>query len=204
MSVSKVTVLIVSAFGAGLTPFSAMADVITFSGLPGPTDSPFTSYTEGKFTVTSASGSWFQGLVYGNPAPSIYDGPVFSPGVAAINVTDTGDFTFNSVDYSSNNGASRYLIEGFLGVSMVFSQGGSLVPSLPPSFGFTTLNSGSSVLIDRLFIQVTPGGGVTSLNLDNVNVTSAVPEPFSIALLGTAVACLALGMRRQKNTVSRT
>jgi len=173
--------LAVAAFLMTLTVSVGRADVVTFSGLAGANGSGFTTYTEGTFTVTPTLGSWFQGQIYGNPTPSIFDGPAFSPGNATIMVTDSaGLFTFGAVDYSSNNGASTFDIMGFLGGVLQFDQSGGLVASLPPFFGFTTLASGFSNSIDTLFIKVLPGAGVTSINLDNINVTTVpqnVPEP---------------------------
>jgi hypothetical protein len=82
---------------------TARGAVITFSPLPGPTDAPYGGHTEVGFTATPISGSWFQALLYGNPVPSIYDGPTGSPDTAALQVTDSPlPFTFSSVDYSSN------------------------------------------------------------------------------------------------------
>jgi PEP-CTERM motif len=177
----------------------AMADTITFNGLPGPTDSPFTTYTEGTFTVTAVGGSWFQGLLYGNPEPSIYDGPIGQPGNATVQVTDSaGPFTFGSLDYSSNNGESRYEIMGLLGATMEFDQTGTLAGSFPP-FGFTTLASAfPNTQIDSLLIEVFPGDGVTSINLDNIvvdTVAGTTPEPGTWILLGTGLSCL-LARRR--------
>jgi PEP-CTERM motif len=172
----------------------ATADTVTFSGLPGPTDSPFTTYTEGTFTVSSVGGNWFQGLIYGNPAPSIYDGPIGQPGDATVEVTDSaGLFTFSSLDYSSNNGPGRYDIKGMLGATMEFDQTGALVGSFPP-FGFTTLDSlFPNTQIDSLFIEVFPSDGVTSINLDNIvvnTVAGTTPEPNTWILFGTGLAGL--------------
>ena len=178
---------------------AAKADTITFSGLPGPTNAPFTAYKEGTFTVTPVGGRWFQGLIYGNPAPSIYDGPIGSPGNATVQVTDSaGLFTFSSLDYSNNNGPSTYDIMGLLGLTVEFDQSGNLIPSLPPLFGFTTLAGNfPNTEIDSLLIEVFPGAGVTSINLDNI-VVSTVPEPGTLALLGTALAGLAVARRRNR------
>lgn len=175
------------------------ASTITFNGLPGPTDAPFTTYTEGTFTVTAVGGSWFQGLLYGNPAPSIYDGPIGSPGNAIVQVTNsTGPFTFSSFDYSSNNGLSTYDVMGLLGMTIEFNQIGNLAPSLPPAFGFTTLASNSpNTTIDTLRIEVFPGDGVTSINLDNI-VVGRTPEPSTLTLWGMALAGLAAVRRRNR------
>jgi len=165
----------------------AKADVVTFSGLSGGNGTPFTTYTEGRFTVTPITDDWFQAEVYGNPLPSIFDGPVGSPGLATIRITGSADFTWQSIDYSSNSGPSIYNIEGLLDGVPQFDETGTLKAQFAP-FGFTTLGGvHSGTLIDTLDITVNPNiVGVpppTSINLDNI-VLSPVPEPGSLVLLG--------------------
>ena len=53
--------------GGTLASAAASATTITFSGLAGPDGTPLTTYTEGGFTVTTAFGQFFQGLLSGNP-----------------------------------------------------------------------------------------------------------------------------------------
>jgi hypothetical protein len=190
--------------GLGLTMFAmilsvnlAKADVISFSGVPAD-GSAFTTYTEGSFTVVSTTGSWFTSS-FGNPSPSIFDGPIGGPGLATIKVTGVANFTWASVDYASNNGPSSYNIQGFLGGVSQFDEIGTLVADGPP-FGFTTLTgTDSSKVIDTLFITVNPNiAGVpppTSINLDNIVVTTprsapTVPEPESFVLIGTGLVGL--------------
>jgi PEP-CTERM motif len=180
----------------------AMADTITFSKLPGPDNSPFTAYNlENPWVVTPVAGNWFQSLSYGNPEPSIYDGPVGAPGNATVQVMSSqGLFTFKSVDYSSNNGGSTYEIVGLLGLTAEFDQKGNLNASNPPNFGFSTLASMfPNTKIDSLLISVTPGAGVTSINLDNivVNPVGATPEPGSLLLLGSGVLGIGGLLRRR-------
>jgi hypothetical protein len=169
----------------------ALATVITFSPLTGPTDASYLGHSEGGFTVTPASGSFFQALLYGNPIPSIYDGPILQPSTAAIQVTQGGAlFTFNSVDYSSNNGDALYSIQGFNGASVAYNDTGVLAGTFGP-FTFSTLpGAHTHVTIDRLLITVSPGAGVTSVNLDNINLGSGVPEPATLAMLGAGLCSL--------------
>jgi hypothetical protein len=177
--------------------------VITFAPLLGPNNAAYLGHTEAGFTVMPVSGSWFQGLGYGNPVPSIYDGPVFSPGIGSLQITGgASPFTFSSVDYSSNGGQSTYIIQGFLGASIVFSDIGNLVPSLGPGFGFTTLTSGHpSAQISRLVIQVTPTQDVTSINLDNINLsTVAVPEPATLLLVVTGLTAFLVKRTKVKKS----
>jgi PEP-CTERM motif len=171
---------------------SASGAVITFAPLPGPNGAPYGGHVEAGFTVTPTLGMWFQGLMFGNPAPSI-----FAPGMSEIEVIDTSlPFTFTSLDYSSNNGASDFVIEGFLGDVLVFAEAGVLVGSFPPVFLFNTLASAfPGALIDTLLIQVSPGPEVSSINLDNIDVSKQVPgqvpEPSTLLLLAFGLAGLA-------------
>jgi hypothetical protein len=73
----------------------ARADVVTFGGLSGANLDPFTSaYTEGSFKVTPTAGDWFEGHVFGNLEPSIFNN---IPSLSTIQLVHTsgGLFTFN-------------------------------------------------------------------------------------------------------------
>jgi hypothetical protein len=168
---------------------------ITFSGLPGTNGAVYTQSTEGTFAVAATSGSWFQSLVYGNPASSIYLGPLNAPGTGTIRITDgAGPFKFSGLDFSSNNGPSTYDVQGYLGSSLQYEETGAFAAAFSP-FHFSSLQTGDpNVPVDALLIEVIPGGA-TSVNLDNILVTTAVPEPGT-ALLGLACACLAWRHRR--------
>lgn len=156
---------------------------LSFSSLVGPNGAPYLGSNESGFAITPTLGSWYQAMIYGSPFPSIFDGPVNAPGVAALQITDgAGLFTFSSIDYSSNNGDSSYDIQGFLGATLQFHETGILQGVSTP-FHFSTLLSGDpSLPIDGLLIQIIPGAGVTSINLDNIMVAT-VPEPGTWALV---------------------
>jgi hypothetical protein len=189
------TFLALCAF-AFVTSNIALASVITFEPLAGPTDSSYTGHNEAGFTVAPTTNNWFQALVYGNPIPSIYDGPVTQPSNAGVQVTGGGAlFTFNSLDFSSNNGDSAYTIQGFNGAAMAFSQTGALPGTFAP-FSFSTLaGANPAVAIDRLLIQVNPGSTVSSVNIDNINLGSAAaPEPGTLMMLGLGL-CSAFTLR---------
>lgn len=178
---------------------SLHATTITFSGLNGANLTPFTIDTEGGFTVIPSLGNWSQGQVYGNPAPSILDGPVFNPGRGTIAVTDGGGlFTFSSLDYSSNNGTSKYVIEGLLGTTVKYTLTDTLTASTGPDFGFTTLLNRDSTAISTLLVDVTPGPAATSINIDNINV-SAVPEPSNLLFLALTAGFVVLKRSRLLN-----
>jgi hypothetical protein len=75
---------------------SASGAVITFAPLPGPNGAPYGGHVEAGFTVTPTFGMWFQSLVFGNPAPSIFAGPIGTPGISEIEVIDTS-LLFSSI-----------------------------------------------------------------------------------------------------------
>ena len=180
LSVLFVTLLVLTLAG------HADADTITFSGLPGPNQSPFITYAEAGFTVAATGGSPEQGTVFGNPEPSvIIAAPVDAPVVGTVEtrLTAGGSFTFSSVDFASNNGEpSNFRIRGLLGGVEQYSFPGSIPSGSGPFFFVTQANPFSGVLIDTLQITVAPGTGTTSDNLDNI-VVNAVPEPGTAMLL---------------------
>jgi len=179
------------------TPQAGGTAGVGFSALEGPTGAPYLGSEEAEFVITPTLGDWRQSLVYGNPGSSIFAGPINDPQPATIQVTDSlAPFRLLSFDYSSNNGESAYDIQGFLGPTLQFHETGTLAASFSP-FSFSTIISPySSFLLDGLFIQVIPGPGVTSINLDNINMVT-VPEPGELALI--VLGALVLTFRRRVN-----
>lgn len=175
------------------------AATITFGGLTGANASPFPSpYMESGFIVTATQGAWLTGQSFGKPFPSIFNGSNFIPLTSSsIQVTRAGGglFTFSSVDMASNNGVSTY---SFSGVGL--NQSGSLPNSRNLNtylFG-TYVNNTPDLLLTSLTINIDPIGSPTSFNIDNIVITSAVPEPAPTALIGAAVGLLMLVGRRVK------
>lgn|GEM_PF-6685735 len=68
-SIGAVTLVFLSLCGG------ANADIITFNGLAGPNQAPFVTYSEAGFTVAATGGSPEQGLLFGNPVPSLVQRP---------------------------------------------------------------------------------------------------------------------------------
>ncbi|QLE52931.1 hypothetical protein FD724_33760 (plasmid) [Nostoc sp. C057] len=197
--VTTLTGIIACSLGAGISN----ASVITFNSLSGGNLDPFTGTTEGNFTVTPTKGNWFVGQVFGNPTPSILAGPISQPTTSSVNVTEntTRLFTFDSVDLTSNaKGGSEFSVQGFLNNGLVLSTIGKI--DLNNSFT-TILSPDSRQILDLLRITITPAPEVSSLNLDNINVTTAVPEPSNLDFfLGLAtVGALALLKKKVAKTI---
>ncbi len=179
----------------------ASATTITFGGLAGANGNPFTTYTESGFTVSSTLGSWFQGQIFGNPAPSIFSGPAFgSPATDAITVTEGGgQFTFSALDLAANNGNVNFTFTGTLLGAPVFN----VIGTQPTNTAtFATELSGVSAVIDQLVVTTNIQG--TSTNIDNIVVTAAaaaVPEPATLGILGTGLGLMALFRYRRRQRI---
>jgi hypothetical protein len=158
---------------------SSRADIITFSGLTGSNGDTYTSYSENGYTVTATTGDWRKAFLFGNPVPDIFS----ASDVASVTITNASSlFTFNSADLGNANsiGAPTYSFQGFLGATQEFSSTGAM----PTTAVFATFASpNTSAIIDRLVITINRGG-TSSYNIDNINVSAAVPAPAGIILGG--------------------
>ena len=185
---------------------AASADTITFGGLGGANGDPFPSpYAENNWIVQSVAGNWFQGQDFGNPVPSVFAGPVGSPGPSnVLLITDVSNsfFNFTSADLACNNGTDcPFVFVGLVGGGTVYTNPGSVTAGPPFQF-FTEVNPDSGIAIDALAIGIGPGDGTTSMNVDNIVlslVRSNVPEPSAVALLALALLGMGLVARRQRS-----
>jgi hypothetical protein len=175
--------------GGTLASGAASATTITFSGLPFPTGTLLTAYTEGGFTVTPSFGQFFQDQSRGNPAPSVFA----APAGAGVDVTISGGGLFNFASFDT--GLADHFVDthvsGFLSGMQLFSF------ALFVDGGFFTIaNPNAGVAIDQLHF-VLDG----TANLDNI-VVNAVPGPIvGAGLPGLILASgglLAWWRRRQK------
>jgi hypothetical protein len=178
---------------------------ITFSGLTGPNLSPFTSYQDGDFVVNPTSGDWLESTAYGNPYPSILDGPLNSPGPGVIAITDgAGNFTLSGLDFSSNNGKSLYDIQGYLNGALAYDESGEFQGTFGPFSFSTLLTANPSVALDGLLISIIPETGTTSVNLDNIQVSTVpmvvMPEPGGYPLFAFGLGLAGLVRLRSKTT----
>ena len=178
---------------ASLAPFAASATPIDFATLPGANGDNFTTYTENGFNVTTSAGQFFVGQVYGDPVPDIFG--TNTPATSAITLTRVGggDFTLDQFALSSNEGATRYTLTGFLGGSEVFfDKNMSVVQDV-----FAPIAPQATFVVDSVTLQFESFGS-TSYNVDNIDVTPiATPEPGSIVLLGSGMLGLIAVVRRR-------
>lgn len=175
-------------------PAAASAATITFDGLPGSNGSAFTSYSEAGFTVTKSVGDLFVGKAYGNPAPSIFGGPNYGSAGASFDLTAAGSlFDLASFDFGANVGSATYALTGFRNGVSLFSLTGAQA-----SGGFQTVLTGSDLRFDKVTFQLLSEG--TSFNVDNIsaNISSAVPEPATWAMMIAGFLSVGSVLRRRR------
>ena len=190
---------------AGSSASGAPANRITFETAPlgvGIT----VPITENGFTYSTLSGGLFVSM-FGNPGHDAEGLQSAGGGVLKI-VSATGDeFDFNALDFAafdfSGAGSQTLKVEGFLGGSSVGVDQYTLANTkiFDPKYGNWTTEAASILAgktISELHISLNAsnvGGVISNENVDNVvlaPVAAAVPEPGSLALLGTALLVLNL------------
>jgi hypothetical protein len=174
-----------------IIPGPGHTNTVGFNNLTGANGDAFSTYTEGEFTISSDAGSWFKAFVYGSPIPDILLGPAQHPLTGVLRIIDSSDrFNFTGFDFSSNNGDSNFEVEGFLGLTKIFDETGSLTTP-----NFQTYSSLSPTAeIDSLLIHIFPGAFTTTVNIDNIRVTS-IPEASSVSLLVLGIFSLVASRR---------
>ncbi len=188
-ALSRIALGTIVALSAG---HAALAATITFDGLPGNTADPFSSYTEAGFTVSARFGDWKEAHVYGAPLPSIYVQDLRSSPFGSIEVGNGALFTFTSLDLDGYLSPLGYEITGWRGGSALFD-----IAANQAAGGFATVgNAASSLLIDRLTIDVS-SGGPGSFNIDNIRV-SPVPEPGTYGLMLGGLGMIGWLLRRRQ------
>jgi hypothetical protein len=200
LSTPRRIVLAATVLLAAVAP-AARAQTIAFAPLIGANGAAYAGHVEAGYSVVPTAGNWFEAHAFGNPVPSIFGGPIGAPGAGTLRVQRAaGLFNFISVDLTSNSAiGTTYSITGFLGLVPQFVDAG--VINNIDTFN-TIVGSAPGADIDELFITMTPGGGVTSYNVDNIVLApvdpAVVPEPASVALVATGLLTLGAGFRARR------
>jgi hypothetical protein len=176
---------------------SSSAAVIGFDQLPGPNNSPFTSYTEDGFRVFPAYGArWYQNTIYGSPYPSVmFNRSANEPEVlGSIGLQAVGgwDFTFSSIDLYSSVTRIPHRFIGFNNSAQMFD----FSATMGNTFGTfrTAFNPFVDVAIDLLIVElvnpfISIGGNPMGVDNIVVSLANAVPEPSAVSL---ALLCIVL------------
>lgn len=199
---------------AGILSLPASANTITFdTAPPGPY---FTGpVTEAGFTYSTLSGQLYVN-VYGNPGQNMegcYVCGTPGGGVLQIVPATAGTFTFDGLDFAAydwtNSGTQTLDVEGYFGATLVGTDTYTLAntSTFSPSYANWTTETASVLAGDTLTsLDIVLNGGYDASGnpyneaIDNVVLTTPVPEPCSLVLL--ACGALAIGVFRRHHPVS--
>jgi hypothetical protein len=187
---------IVIAAAAVLFPVASYADVITFG--PGSYGSPVAPTVEGAFQYSTFSGGLFRDAQGNGDAYDMEGCSACGGGVLSIKRNDVagGLFRFNSADISFQfDSVYPITFRGYVGNVLVATDTFNTLGNTAYSTVLAALLSGLN--IDELRVQL-DASSIFATTVDNVNLTTAVPEPATMALFGTMLAGLALRRRAQR------
>jgi hypothetical protein len=187
-----------AALFAAVSPLSALAVTIDFTGLAGANNSSFTTFGESNYSVNVTAGTFDVSTTLGDPGLSIYA----HSGTITITRPDppapSNLFDFTGVDLDTITGAAgTYTITGLLNGVQQFTTTGTAGTG-----GFVLDGTGESgFALDTLTIAFSGGNSDTHVDLDNIGVEgkAITPEPSSLVLLGSGLAGLGGVIRRRRS-----
>jgi hypothetical protein len=190
---------------------AASASTITFETAPigGGFSGPI---TENGFTYSDFSGGLFVSGNHGNPGRDMEGTGLAGGGVLDIVRAGGGVFTFASTDYaaidSRNQGSQTLTVNGYLAGSLVGTDTFILANTnvQTPIYANWTTELASQLAglsIDDLQFVLAGAGEINVFvsfeAIDNVTLTTSVPEPAPLVLIFTALVILGLVRRPAAN-----
>ncbi|MEO0531772.1 MAG: hypothetical protein AAF266_14525 [Planctomycetota bacterium] len=177
------------------TTSSAQAtETIAFGGPDGQIDIGEPTI-EGSFVYEPISGALYRGGSRGNAAPDLEGRFTTGGGVARIARADVpgGFFTFDAVDVGQSGiGITLIDAEGYLGGVLVGSQSFT-TSGVTNDFTTFAATNFDSLLLDELRFNLDADPGWESI--DNLVLTTVIPEPMAF---GLAMACVAVGLAHRR------
>ncbi len=201
------SVVFSAALALSVLASGAQAGTITFETAPNPDFFLLGPVVEDGFQY-SGSDAIFIGS-NGNPGLNAEAYPDFGGGVLDIVAEDGSLFSFTSLDYaaydSSGEGSQTLMVSGYLNDVLLLSDFFELDNTSinDPAYGNWQTMYASALVglqIDRLSISL--NGGVDESTfyqaVDNINLTSAVPEPATWAMMITGFGLAGAMLRRRR------
>lgn len=185
----------VLALAAGMAAGTASAVEIGFDFVSVNGNTFFSMQEDGFIVAAGEPSGWTKptGGV-GNPSPSI--ATATSGSFITVARAGGGAFAFSSVDLTGTGGSTTYSF-AYLNPDDTWNTyaGGS---AMADTWGTKSGGSGGEMIAEMLRITLTAQEGTTSMGLDNINVTAAIPEPQTYAMMLGGLVLLAAVARRRK------
>lgn len=199
-------------FSAGLAlsvlTSGAQAATVTFEDVK-PGLLVFGGGSEGGFDFSVQTGALYVNQ-WGNPGQDLEGDQGLSGGVVDFYASDLGLFTFNYLDYAAWNsdgvGTQTLTVRGWLGDTELGVDTFKLANSAiyAPTYDNWTLFGATNlagVSIDRLSIELNAGGSYLQA-IDNINLTSAIPEPATWAMMIVGFGLVGAMLRRGRTALA--
>jgi hypothetical protein len=198
----RASLIAVALLAAG--PAWALTASENFEGLS-PLNTPLASIATGIGTITGLAGAPFPNVFLASAGFTNF-GPGNNPTTSVV-LTANGDEHFSaSLAFAARTVQMDVLLNDFGPATLRFFNGATLLGQInfaasDPNYQTVSFTTGGQ-FIDR-FTFISTNGGTLNTGLDNISITTGVPEPASWAMLIAGFGLVgAVARRRQRTAVA--